>query len=108
MKKNNVTIHWHFGCQYKRMWDHIQNDIIEKFRQLLNEMRSEIENKTKCSDKVRSMIRLCECVLPSLTDEMHATLSEELNQCKDDIEHMLQQNNQKQIKLDQPPSRHVD
>ncbi|ETO03159.1 ATPase, partial [Reticulomyxa filosa] len=81
------------STNYEGPWDAIEENIIQKVREQLLEIREQV--KEFDLQKLETRIRVCESVLNSLPKHMQDTLGEEIKQCHNDvkceIENMLKE-----------------
>ncbi|ETO01668.1 hypothetical protein RFI_35772, partial [Reticulomyxa filosa] len=105
--KLEKVMHTASTYNYKESWDAVEEDITQKVREQLQEVRKQVKDLN--SREVEARIRVCESVLNSLPKHMQEILKEEIKQCHDDIkcdlehsskevEQVIQKKNAQEIK----------
>ncbi|ETO02833.1 hypothetical protein RFI_34580, partial [Reticulomyxa filosa] len=81
--KLDKVMHTASTYNYKESWDAIEEDITQKVRDQLQEIRKQV--KEFDWRKLETRVRFCESVLNSLPKHMRKILGDEIKQCHDDI-----------------------
>ncbi|ETO00898.1 hypothetical protein RFI_36542, partial [Reticulomyxa filosa] len=71
-----------FKNNYKESWDAIEEDITQKVRDQLMEIRKQAKNLNP--KELETSFRVCKSVLNSLPKHMEEILGEEIKQCRED------------------------
>ncbi|ETO09024.1 viral A-type inclusion protein, partial [Reticulomyxa filosa] len=86
--KLEKVMHTASTYNYKESWDAIEEDITQKVREQLLEIRKQV--KELDSRKLETRIRVCESVLNSLPKHMQEIFGDEIKQCNEDVKYELE------------------
>ncbi|ETN99341.1 intracellular protein transport protein USO1, partial [Reticulomyxa filosa] len=86
--KLDKVMHTASTYNYKESWDAIEEDITQKVRDQLQEIRKQV--KEFDSRKLETRILFCESVLNSLPKHMQEILGDEIKQCNDEVKYEIE------------------